>query len=425
MALATDRSAVIFGVCLSLALVSAPGRAGGFAVHSQSARAMGLGGAFTAQTDGDPSSLFYNVAGAAFIQEKTFAIGAVGPATWDVTFDSLPTVGIGTQFEQSSPSVLPHGFTVLPLKPYLKFGLAVVSPFAFESTWKNPGAFPGRTESFSAELQTLDINPSLAIRFDNGFGIGFGAIYRTTKINQARRLQTTDPQSGATVDFATLGYDSGMEDGFGFNAGIAQKVSEQFSWGLSYRSAVDVDYGGSSLLTQIPTGNDQLDSLLALSNPFDQNLGAITTLEFPESASAGITLGSAQRFQLSLDVDWTAWTSLQSLTIDVPAFPAFDQTIDEQFDDSLAYRIGVQVKLGNNEYRLGYAFDESPQPDATVGPFFYDANRNIVSFGFGRDWLDIGAQWISYEDRNAPTLEGVFQGQTVLVGVTIRKRPKP
>ena len=43
-------------------------QAGGFAIPEQGAKAMALGGAFAAQAD-DPTALFYNVGGLAFVVE--------------------------------------------------------------------------------------------------------------------------------------------------------------------------------------------------------------------------------------------------------------------------------------------------------------------------------------------------------------------
>src|SRR3954468_19179396 len=61
-------------VAAALALAPASARAAGFAIFEQGARGMGFAGAFTAQAN-DPSAIFHNAAGIAFLKGKQFAFG--------------------------------------------------------------------------------------------------------------------------------------------------------------------------------------------------------------------------------------------------------------------------------------------------------------------------------------------------------------
>lgn len=407
-------------------LAVGPIYAGGFSVWEQSAHAMGLGGAFTAQSKA-PSSLFYNLGGAAFFEEKAFAVGAVARSATGLSFEAQPDVGIDTLFEQQDQApLLAHAYTVIPIRPYLNFGLGVSQPFAHDVDWGDADSFPGRTVSSSSQIDTLDVNPSITLRFTKGIGIGIGAIYRTSTLALTRRLQTVDPLSGRIVDFASLDLNSGQQDGFGWNFGLLHRASERFSWGLSYRSAIDVDVTeAASQLTPVPTGNLALDDLLALSNPFGQDLPTTSSIAFPETASLGIQLGSAQRLLLAFDVTWTGWSSFQQLVIDIPGFPLYSQTIDQGFVDTYTFRFGAQLRVGGDtDLRLGYVVDESPQPDATVGPFLYDADRSTLSFGVGKDWLDGALSWTQFKDRAGATLAGNFTGDMYLLSVTVKKKPE-
>ena len=425
MTLRRDRPAVTPIVCLLAALAATPGLAGGFAIFEQSARAMGLAGALSADSS-DPSSLFYNVASGAFFQEQAYAVGAVTRASWDFTFDAQPATGVATQFDQSDPDLLAHGYLVQPLKPHLKLGFALYQPFAHEASWQNVDTFPGRAISYSSRIDTFDFNPSLSVRFESGLGLGIGAVVRTSDLALSRRLQTTDPLSGATVDFSDFVTDSGQEQGIGWNIGLLKRVNEKVSWGLSYRSPIEIDYSGTSLLTQIATGNSDLDDLLAQTNPFDQELVATSTIEFPDVASLGIAFGPPDRLRIAADVQWTGWSSFDQLTIATPDFPLFSQTIEQGFDDALSYRLGVELAIagGNSHLRFGYAFDETPQPDAAVGPFLYDAARNTLALGFGKDWLDVAVEWVTYSSRSGGTIDGSFAGEAIQAAITLRKKPE-
>ena len=415
-----DRPAVTLFVSVLAALAAAPSLAGGFAIFEQSARAMGLAGAMTADSE-SPSALFYNPASGAF-QETSYAAGALARASWDLTYDSQPEAAVATRFAQDDPDVLPYAYTVQTLKPYLKLGVAVYQPFSHQAGWSNVDDFPGRAISYSSQIDALDVNPSVAVRFKSGLALGVGAVYRTADVTLARRLETTDPLTSETVDFADFAVDSGQEPGFGWNVGVLYRAGDRFSWGFSYRSAVEIDFGGSGLLTQIATGNTDLDDLLALTNPFDQELAAASTVEFPDVASFGVAVGSAERLRVALDVNWTGWSSFQQLRTVIPEFPLYSQTIDQQLDDALSFRVGVQWGVASKTVlRFGYAFDQTPQPDAAVGPFFFDADRNTLALGFGRDWLDVAVEWVSYSSRaDGSGIGGSFAGEAVQASISVK-----
>jgi len=78
MATRSSRSAG-FALLLVLGLVPASAHAAGFAIFEQGARGMGFGGAFTAQTS-DPSAIFHNAAGIAFLDGKQVYLGATAIA---------------------------------------------------------------------------------------------------------------------------------------------------------------------------------------------------------------------------------------------------------------------------------------------------------------------------------------------------------
>lgn len=382
-----------------------PAAGGGFAFDLQGARAAGMAGAFTAQAD-DPSAIFYNPAGLALTDPETRKNVAAGAATFQLSeglFQGLPPgIAAGTNGERENPdAILPHLYLVKAVSPRVVLGLGVYSPFELDVAWRDPGSFAGRTLSLASAIETTDFNPTVSCKLGESFGLGVGLVWRTAEVELARHLTTTDPSSGDTVNFATQGLDTGSEGEPGWNVGVLHRPSERFSWGLTYRSEIEFEFEGTeSTLTQIATGNDQLDDLLAAAFPFDQDLPANTTLELPDRASLGLALGLGQRSLLEVDVDWTGWSSVRNLDFRLPTEPDLDVPVPLQFDHAFTYRLGFAHRtLPGTEFRLGYAYDESPQPDATVGPFLADADRNVITAGLGRDWLHVAASWVDFEQR--------------------------
>jgi long-chain fatty acid transport protein len=80
-----------------------------------------------------------------------------------------------------------------------------------------------------------------------------------------------------------------------------------------------------------------------------------------------------------------------------------------------------------SEWRLGYFFDKSPQPEASVSPLLPDADRNGFSVGYGYKggWLkpDFSFMYVRLNSRttrsNREGFNGVYNGDVVLFGVTL------
>src|SRR5258705_11966825 len=96
-ALAAALAACIFG--------PVPAGAAGFALFEQGAKGMGFAGAFTAQAD-DPSAIFHNAAGIAFLKGKQLYLGGtlVNPSTSFTGADPYPGEG---RLESMSVGAIP------------------------------------------------------------------------------------------------------------------------------------------------------------------------------------------------------------------------------------------------------------------------------------------------------------------------------
>ena len=429
------RRTAMLAIVAPLLLLALPGTelaAGGFDVDGQSAHAMGMGGAYVAFPS-TPSSLFYNVGASAFLAKQAHAVGVFYPGMRDVSFTQPAEFGVDTGFDATDASVLPHAYTVNPLKKKLgkiklNLGVAIFSPFHHEVDWSNPGVFPGRLDTVSSQLRTLDLQTSISGLVGN-FGFGVGLIVRATDFEHSRRLATNN-SAGQSVDFATLAFDTGQDQGFGYTVGILHQPSKWLSWGVSYKSEIEVDFSPDARLTQISTGDEGLDTALALTQPFNQDLPGVFAITFPAQWSAGITIGHVERLVISLAAEQTLWSSVQQLDLDVTGLPVYNETLDLFLEDSFTYSAAAQYRTRQgSEFRFGYSFDEGAQPVSTMGAFLYDPDKIIISAGFGRDWLDLGLRWVNYQEEqditlDADTTAGALAGEEFLLTVTLKKTPK-
>ena len=413
----------------------APAFAAGFGFFEQGTRAMGMAGAYTAQAD-DPSMLFHNPGGLAFVEDSALAGGFTYIQAIEAEFQGAnPFPGEGYEAEQEALSeALPHAYYVAPISATWKWGVALNAPFGLVTEWEEPEQFAGRFISTKAALRVVDIAPTLGWRVTDRFGIGVAPVFRFSDVELARRVPQINPFTQRVVDVAALELESDIDNGVGFNVGLLHRTTDRFSWGLSYRSKVEVEYGGDARLRQVPTGNAQFDALIRGALPFDRDLPVETRIEFPDMASLGLAFRLSPSMLVETDVNWTGWSTFDEVPIDFTGGPTTslpDAAIPEEWDDAMNYRVGLRWTRSASEVRVGYVFDETPQPEEAVSPLLPDADRHGFTVGYGKTgegfvW-DVALMYLLFEERerdisfdeNEPTFFGEYNTQAVLLGLTI------
>ncbi|HEX9942502.1 MAG TPA: outer membrane protein transport protein [Thermoanaerobaculia bacterium] len=415
-------------------LAAGPVHPAGFSIFEQGSKAMGMAGAFTAQAD-DPSLLFHNAGGLAFVTKRDVSVGFTWIHALEAEFEgAAPFPGPGYTAEQKKLSEFPpHLYWVQPINNTWKFGLGIETPFGLTTEWEDPNQFAGRFLSTKAALRVVDLNPTLGWQLTPNFGFGIGAIARFSDVELNRNVPTINPFTQRVVDIGRLNLESDFNEGYGFNAGILHKINPSFSWGLSYRSKIKVEYSGEARVAQVLTGNAQFDALIRSRLPFDTDLPVETEIEFPDEASLGLAFGLTPNLLLETDVNWTGWSSFDTVPIEfiggaTNSLP--DAEILEEWDDVYNYRAGLRWQASpTSQWRFGYVFDETPQPEEAVSPLLPDADRNGFTLGYGHTGaigFDIAVLYLDFKERSRNRSfpgEGAFFGnyntQAVLVGLTL------
>lgn len=414
-------------------LAAGPLHAAGFSIFEQGSKATGMAGAVTAQAD-DPSMLFYNAGGLAFVEKTDFSLGATWIRSTKADFEgAAPFPGPGYSAKQETLSEFPpHAYWVQPVTSNLKFGLGIETPFGLTTSWENPNQFAGRFLSTKAALEAFDLNPTIGWRITPTFGIGIGGLVRYSKVELNRHVSTINPFTLQAADIGALKLEGDYATGYGFNVGILHRLNESFSWGLSYRSKITVDYDGDASLSQISTGNPQFDAILRTRLPFGTKLPVKTSIDYPDQASLGLAFGLTRNLLLETDVNWMGWSAFKDVQIDFTggatnSLP--DTTLEQNWDDVYSYRIGLNWTVSPaSQIRFGYVYDQTPQPEEGVSPLLPDADRNGFCIGYGHTQgfrYDIGLMYLDFKERTvnkARASEGPFFGkyktQAVLLGLT-------
>ena len=392
-----------------LALLPSLSWGAGFALFETGNKALGMGGAFTAVAD-DPSAFFWNPAGMAFqIDEGTqvmVGITFIAPSQ-DFTGDA-PYPGAGYSASQESQVFFPpHFYWVKPLSDRVNFTLGAFTPFGLGTKWDED--FAGRYVAKQTDIQVIDLGGQISWKICDRFAIGGGIDYMIGSIELRQNVPFINPYTQSIVDVAEvkLHTDDLSNNAWAWNAGFMWKLPAGFSIGGMYRADFTIKgTSASAEFTQYPTGYGDLDATIAATIPFDEDPEITTVLNFPEFWQIGLAW-SNEKFTISGQYGVMGWNVFEELAIQFPDYPYLNSTIPENYEDSKQYRIGFDWRASRAlAFRLGYVFDETPQPIESISPLLADGDRDGYSAGIGfiskkSNWgFDVGYEYLTMEERS-------------------------
>ncbi len=389
-------------VALPLLACPAAARASGFAIESQGARAMGFAGAYVAQA-ADPSAIFYNAAGIAFLKGKQlYVTGAL--TSYATDFTGLgPNPPVGT-IEKSDRvlTVLPAFYYSQQVGERTAIGLGFNRPFALHSQWENPNTFTGRYICLDCQIASWSINPTVAYKLADRLAVGAGVDVRLSTFNFKRRLGAEPNPFPVPTDVAELTLDGSTKTGIGFDVGLLARPSEDFSIGVSYRHEVTLDHDAQANFVQILTGNQTVDDAVKAALPASQP--AIVSFTYPGSVAVGVAL-RRRYWTAEADFQWMLWSSFDQVALTFANSPAFNTTLPQNWSSTWRGALGIEYLIGDAwEVRGGYGYDHSPAPTETISPFIHDADRH--TFGAGGSWkyenlrLDLNLRYVLFRESS-------------------------
>ncbi len=343
--------------------------ASGFRIPEISTLGTGTSNALIANTS-ELGALAYNPAAMSFHQGQAIAAGIT-----HVTYEPevTPAVGTPTGSTGEDTFLIPNFYFMAERHNDKTFGLAVNVPFGLETKWP-AGTFGGfgggAAQAYAPELSRIkmfNINPNMAWQIDDTSSFAFGIDYYDLD-------ELVFNTNGAII--------KGRGGDFGWNIGYQKKL-DKLSFGISYRSAVEVDVSG--ILHQ--TGNPPL--------------AASSTLKFPDMLQVGVHYQLTDSLGMELDVERTGWSNFDKITID---FGVGTTTSTNNWDDTLAYRLGAIYQLSpKTKLLFGYSMDETPQPDEYFSARVPDNDRQLYSLGMTHDFggwtLEAAYMYVDVDNR--------------------------
>ena len=410
--------------------MASPALPAGFHIREQGAKAMGMANAFAAQAD-DPSAIFYNPAGLAFQEGTKATLGVTIIQVPETEFEGKTWLGdpnvSGTEFsgkQSARPDIFfpPNMYFTTSLQSVpVALGVGINSQYPLAKRWDTTSPF--RDDVKEVAIKPLNVNPTVAFRWKTlGLAFGLNYTYATLWLENSPYTTVYDGSGNpVALNVGDLEVE-GTGDGWGFNFGLLWRPGPTWSFGLAYRSRikVEVDDGDADLMV-----SQKAQDVLGL--PSHVNTDGATELTLPDTWTFAVAWKPTNRITLEFDADRFGWSSYDELKLDFKDESVLhDETLPKDWKDVWAFRFGVQYALTDTlDLRAGYAYDNTPVPDSTLGPDLPDSDRHNVTFGLGwhtdRGSVDFAYMAVLFKDRSVSNdhQDGEYKSEAHLFALNV------
>lgn len=434
-------------LAIGLGRTSAPVgvQAQGFGVYEQGSCVMARAGTAAAQGCGDGSSIYFNPAHLADVQDLRVTLGATvidasGTFAYDY-YERPPYTGFEVSL-QNDPIPVPHLYATYGLTDRLSLGLGTYVPYGLETHWPirldEETFFDGAFEAYDAVVQAIYVQPTAAYQLTDRLTVGGGPIIAisSVELNQVLDLSTVEVPAGdgsVTLGqlgvahhtaFATSSLQASGAVGVGANLGLAIQATDWLRVGARATSPISISYDGEATFERVNT--DALTSLIfvppsplaedtdndgipdtpvtanELVQPRFQGDGPLTDqsveteLTFPAQVVVGTSIQATEAILLLADYQYTRWSSFDTIPLDFERLG--ERSRVENYKDTHAIRLGGEVQVDPRlTLRAGYLFNTAAAPDEAVTPLLPEAERHHATLGLGLQLTDLTEINVSYQ----------------------------
>jgi long-chain fatty acid transport protein len=298
-----------------------------------------------------------------------------------------PAVGITTD-NAGKGATVPTFFYAQQINNQWAAGIGVNVPYGLSTNYNSD--WVGRYNAVESKLETVNINPAVAFRFNEQFsiGLGFNAMWANAKLSNALDFGTlayglgvpgARPSTPAFDGFQKL---TGDDWGYGWNAGVLFELSPDTRFGVAYRSKINtnlngnVDITGNALLAQLPAPLGPAFS--------SRTLPVSAALTLPATLILGASHELTDRWSIMAGATWTQWSDFNELRVKFKGTTLPDSVQPENWNDAWRFSVGTRYKLSDHwTLRGGFEYDATPVSGQYITPRIPDADRYWFALGVG------------------------------------------
>jgi len=370
--------------------------AGGYRIPEQSINSVALSSAYVAHTT-EADTAYFNPANMSFMEDKRFFSASFTLVHLPATDYNLMPPYSGTSEEENI--LIPNIHYVSKAMGDLRWGVSLTAPGGLTKRWET-----SYQKMFAKEftLKNVEINPVLAYRVNDNFSIAGGL-----RVVYSEGIVDSDGGSISPIKREL----EGDSFNFGYNIAMTYKATSDINLALTYRSNIDLEEEGTADL-----------SIAGMTQTYD----ASVSVPLPAILNVSVSKTWEDRFTLELNYERTYWSSYETLDFNygsaIPAAlqPIFDAPLARDWVDTNTFRIGATVVMDNGiTAMMGFAIDETPVPDETIGFELPDSDAKVFSMGFKyqqTENLSWGLAFL-YDSKESRTLtKGVAENQILANG---------
>ncbi len=351
----TYRLAVLFLSLFAVTAVCSNAAASGFALIEQGVSGLGNAYAGAAATAEDASTIFFNPAGLTRVKGmQGIVAGHLIIPSAKFTNNGSTLVGgtvslTGNVDNGGAVAFVPNTYASYQANDRVFLGIGINAPFGLKTEFDNN--WVGRYHGTLTDMMTVNVNPTVAVKFNNYVSFGAGLNIQYIRVKYGSRIDfglIMNPALAQQRDGAVM--NEGDSLGFGFNLGALIEPTDKTRFGIAYRSRVKHDLKGDADFSDVPA---------ALAGMFyDTPITADVTL--PDTLSFSAYHEFLPQWAVMADATWTNWSLFKEVRIKY-ANGLPDGLTTTIWKDSWRYSLGLTYAPSPSlKLRAGVAYDLSP-----------------------------------------------------------------
>jgi long-chain fatty acid transport protein len=390
--------------------------AGGYEAKLWNSDSIGEALAGSAVKEGDITTITRNPASALGFMNKRYEVAATSAVVipkvkfrnrGSTAVNGAVTPGVNGG-NAGKDALVPAAYLAWNMNNNWKFGLAVTSPWGLKTEYDRE--WVGRYHAVKSEMKTINIMPAVSYKINDQLAIGGGVQiqYMDVKLTRAidfggimnPNLQANgvpdaflfplqDPARQGEVNL------KGDRWGYGWNLGLAYRITKALRVGLNYNSHVTQKLAGKAKFAFPEVANNPLapapinQAYRAVHNGVKaaarfQEQGIKASVKTPERVNFGAAWDFHPQITLLGEVNYTHWKRMKEIGINFPLTGTKDAT-PMKWKDTFSYHIGLNWRPSEEWIlRTGYAFDPTPVRDNYRIPNVPDQDRH---------WAALGTTW--------------------------------